>query len=246
MAGRPPAGRVDPILLAAALMAVIDTPLGPIGAHRPLRHVAKGDRLDELAFELPLVGGDEPTATLTVAAIGDLLRTWLPAGDPLVDYPDRLDDPALQADLHGYLAGSIDLVLRVRGDSHDRFVVVDYKTNRLARPDGPLTAWHYRPEAMAAAMAAAHYPLQALMYSVALHRYLRWRLPGYSPPRHLGGVAYLFVRGMCGTGTPVVDGVPTGVFAWTPPAGLISDLSDLFDRGPVTPPRPFDQSTMAG
>ena len=236
VAGRPPAGRVDPIVLAAALTAVIDTPLGPIGAHRPLRHLAKGDRLDELAFELPLVGGDEPTATITPAAIGDLLRTWLPAGDPLVDYPDRLDDPALRADLHGYLAGSIDLVLRVRGDSHDRFVVVDYKTNRLARPDGPLTAWHYRPEAMAAAMAAAHYPLQALMYSVALHRYLRWRLPGYAPERHLGGVAYLFVRGMCGTGTPAVDGAPTGVFAWSPPAGLISDLSDLFDRGPVTAP----------
>ena len=27
------------------------------------------------------------------------------------------------------------------------------------------------------------YPLQALLYSVALHRYLRWRLPGYRPGR---------------------------------------------------------------
>ena len=42
------------------------------------------------------------------------------------------------------------------------------------------------------------YPLQALLYSVALHRYLRWRLPGYRPADHLGGVAYLFVRGMTG------------------------------------------------
>ena len=30
-------------------------------------------------------------------------------------------------------------------------------------------------------MVAAHYPLQALLYAVALHRYLRWRLPGYDP-----------------------------------------------------------------
>ena len=36
-------------------------------------------------------------------------------------------------------------------------------------------------EAMAAEMIGAHYPLQALLYSVALHRYLRWRLPGYTP-----------------------------------------------------------------
>ena len=30
-------------------------------------------------------------------------------------------------------------------------------------------------------MVEAHYPLQALLYSVALHRYLRWRQPGYDP-----------------------------------------------------------------
>ena len=35
-------------------------------------------------------------------------------------------------------------------------------------------------------MAAAHYPLQALLYAVALHRYLRWRLPSYDPDAHLG------------------------------------------------------------
>ena len=48
----------------------------------------------------------------------------------------------------------------------------------------------------------AHYPLQALLYSVALHRLLRWRQPGYDPDRHLGGVLYLFVRGMAGPQTP--------------------------------------------
>ena len=43
-----------------------------------------------------------------------------------------------------------------------------------------------------------HYALQALLYTVALHRFLRWRLPGYDPDTHLAGVAYLFVRGMTG------------------------------------------------
>ena len=61
-----------------------------------------------------------------------------------------------------------------------------------------LTAWHYRPEALAEAMERSHYMLQALLYTVALHRYLRWRLAGYDPERHLAGVLYLFVRGMTG------------------------------------------------
>ncbi len=75
-------------------------------------------------------------------------------------------------------------------------------------------------------MIAAHYPLQALLYSVALHRYLRWRLPGYDPERHLGGVLYLFVRGMCGPDTPgrrrrAVRGVQLGAarrrWSWSCP-----------------------------
>jgi len=78
---------------------------------------------------------------------------------------------------------------------------------------------------------AAHYPLQALLYSAALHRLLRWRQPGYDPERHLGGMAYLFVRGLGGADAPTVDGLPCGVFGWRPPAALVTELSDLLDRG---------------
>jgi exodeoxyribonuclease V beta subunit len=78
-------------------------------------------------------------------------------------------------------------------------------------------------------MAEHHYPLQALLYSVALHRYLRWRVPGYEPSVHLGGAAYLFVRGMTGAGTPTVNGHPHGIFSWCIPAALVAALSDLLD-----------------
>jgi exodeoxyribonuclease V beta subunit len=80
-------------------------------------------------------------------------------------------------------------------------------------------------------MQDGHYPLQALIYAVALHRLLRWRLPDYDPARHLGGVAYLFLRGMTGPQVPRVAGQPCGVFAWQPPAALVTDLSDLLDGG---------------
>ena len=99
--------------------------------------------------------------------------------------------------LRGYLTGSIDAVLRVGPAADPRYLVVDYKTNWLGSRDEPLTAGTTaRPDG--AAMMAAHYPLQALLYCVALHRFLRWRQPGYDPETHLGGVLYLFLRGMCG------------------------------------------------
>ena len=113
-----------------------------------------------------------------------------------------------------------------RGAQH-RYVVVDYKTNKLGDPERPLTALDYTPALMTEAMLHSHYPLQALLYSVVLHRYLRWRLADYDPDRHLGGILYLYVRGMCGPETPVVDGHPCGVFAWRPPAAMVVELSDL-------------------
>ena len=74
---------------------------------------------------------------------------------------------------------------------------------------------------------------QALLYSAVLHRFLRWRVPDYDPAQHLGGVLYLFVRGMCGADTPVVDGHPSGVFGWQPPSSLVAALSNLLDAGRV-------------
>ncbi len=222
----------DPGVVAAGLSAALRTPRGPLLGGTRLCDIGRADRLDELGFELPLAGGDEPSGRLTLAAIAELLRGHLAPGDPLRGYAARLDDPALRQDVRGYLTGSIDAVLRVHGDDGAaRYAIADYKTNWLAGPGEELTAWHHRPAALAAEMGHRHYGLQALLYAVALHRYLRWRLPAYDPDRHIAGVLYLFLRGMTGPATPVVDGAVCGVFAWRPPAALIEALSDVFDRG---------------
>ncbi len=209
---------IDPDELARALVAVLRTPVDPVA----LADIRSRDRLNELEFELPLAGGDDPVAhRVSVRRIADLLRTHLRADDPFAEYADaieQLDDIALK----GYLTGSIDAVLRTAGP---RFIVVDYKTNRLG--SGDLTVAHYARDRMAEEMARSHYPLQALLYSAALHRYLRWRLPDYDPARHLGGVRYLFVRGMIGPATPP----GFGVFDWDPPVELVVALSDLLAGG---------------
>jgi exodeoxyribonuclease V beta subunit len=185
------------------LQAALATPLGdPFGVS--LGEVAVADRLDELEFELPLAGGDEATGEVTLDRVAAVL------GDELAGYGARLGDPGLRSALRGFLTGSLDLVARLPGD---RFAIFDYKTNALDSFD---------PDALAAEMHRRHYGLQALLYAVALHRYLRWRLPGYDPGRHLAGVGYLFLRGM--------DGTPgAGVFAWTPAADTIERLGDVLD-----------------
>ena len=245
---------LDPEDLADALVDVCDTPLGPLAQGVTLRQIGRADRLCELDFELPLGGGDlrrDPVVDVTGgsaaggppgsesgarpgsatgARLGDLvplLRAHLPAGDPVRGWADVLDTSPELAEqaLRGYLTGSVDVVLRTGG----RYLVVDYKTNWLGRPEEPLTAADYRPEKLAEAMGHSSYPLQALLYAVVAHRFLRWRLPGYRPERHLGGVLYLYVRGMCGPDTPVVDGHPCGVFSWRPPVALVTAVSDLLD-----------------
>lgn len=92
-----------------------------------------------------------------------------------------------QHDLNGLMNGKIDLVFEHRG----RFHVLDYKTNRAG--DGRLLSG-YAPQRLEAIMAQHHYPFQALLYTLALERYLRQRLRDYQRARHLGHTIYLFVR----------------------------------------------------
>ena len=219
--------------LATAMLPMHDTPLGPLAGGHTLRQIGLHDRMREMDFEFPLAGGDlrGSAPEIRLAHVGELLGQHLATDDPLAPYTDRLKGTALGGQpLKGYLSGSVDAVLRIG----DRYIVVDYKTNWLGdQNQQPLTAADYARPRLTEAMLHSDYPLQALLYSVVLHRFLRWRLPGYLPDTHLGGVMYLFLRGMCGPDTPVVDGHPAGVFSWHPPTSLITSMSDLLDAGRV-------------
>ncbi len=218
-ATRFPVAGVTPEALAVGMLPSLLTPLGKLTDGLPLAGIPVPDRLSELNFEFALGNAGSRT---TLAAVADLLARWLPADDPLAGYPAELAQPQLAGQaLRGFLTGSIDSVLRIHSGEEPRFVVVDYKTNRLGPAE--LTLDHYDEPAMVAEMVRTHYPLQAILYCVALHRFLAARLPDYDPARHLGGVGYLFVRGMGGR----TAGDGKGVFSWFPPAGLVTELSDL-------------------
>jgi exodeoxyribonuclease V beta subunit len=217
-------------LLVEGLLAAIDTPLGPVGDGIRLSEVGTGDRLTELSFDLRLADG----ATMaSVRDIGAAMLAHLHPSDPLHGWAVDLAAGAIDVELAGHLTGSIDLIFRVTGDGgNQRYVVADYKTNALHRRGVPARPGDYGPTRLAEAMADHHYPLQAMLYSVALHRYLRWRLVGYRPDQHLGGIAYLFLRGMTGAEPAPTAEIPTGVFTWSIPPGLVVELSDLLDGQP--------------
>jgi exodeoxyribonuclease V beta subunit len=214
----------DPERIASGLALALETPLGGELGGLSLRGIQRRDRLDELAFELPLAGGEDPTGQLGLDSVAAVLRRHLPAGDQFADYAERLGEPSLTGVLRGYLTGSIDLLLRIpRPGGGSGFMLVDYKTNWLAGPEVELRAEHYRPAALIAEMQRAHYVLQAILYAVAAHRFLRWRVASYDPATDLLGVRYLFLRGMLGAARP------GGVLAWRPPPQLVEELSDVLD-----------------
>jgi exodeoxyribonuclease V beta subunit len=125
---------------------------------------------------------------------------------------DSARRPALQAaQVNGMLKGFIDLVFRHAG----RYYILDYKSNHLG--DSPED---YGPAALAAAMLEHRYDLQFVLYTLALHRLLKARQPEYDYDRHVGGVVYLFLRG--------VDHTGRGVYGDRPPRALIERLDTAF------------------
>ena len=176
-----------------------------------LAALPRSDRLVELAFSLPAGG-------ITAASLND----WLRAHDYV---QPRLAFPAMS----GYLKGFIDLVFRHSG----RYYILDWKSNHLG-----YTAADYRPESLATVMNGHGYHLQYLLYSVAMQRYLRHRLPHYEYARHFGGVLYLFIRGMRANwqALPGDEGSTFGVYQHRPSAAVLDDLDALLTRSsPGTP-----------
>ena len=114
-------------------------------------------------------------------------------GATTLDFLDLLHRHGLVADRHdfgvwtqlsGLMNGKVDLTYRYAG----RVYVMDYKSNDLPA---------YDQATLARTMASSEYDLQALLYTLAVHRWMRLRLgAGYDYDRDFGGVRYVFCRGL--------------------------------------------------
>lgn len=97
----------------------------------------------------------------------------------------------------GFLNGFIDLIFEHEG----KYYILDWKSNDLGN-----SLSNYTHERLDEAMTNSNYHLQYLIYSVALHRYLKLVLgDSFNYDQHMGGVYYLFLRGLR-------SGKPSGVF----------------------------------
>ncbi|QIO04767.1 UvrD-helicase domain-containing protein [Acinetobacter shaoyimingii] len=117
----------------------------------------------------------------------------------------------LEANSARYLKGEIDLVFF----DGQRYHIADYKSNFLGTQQQ-----HYNSEAIQESMSHASYWLQAALYLVALHRYLKIQLEDYEISRDLGGASYLYLRGMNGQ-------AGQGYFYWQPETEFILRLDAI-------------------
>ena len=188
--------------VAEMMSKVLATPLDGRGLN--LGGVSAADRLDEMEFHYPVqLDGAELAGLLNA-------RGYSSAADIISSGRG-----------HAYMRGFVDLVFRHQG----RFFVVDYKSNRLGD-----SASAYQSDRLGQIMAAEGYTLQYLLYTLALHRYLRNRLRAYDYAENFGGVHYLFLRGMSPD-----EPAGLGVYSDMPPQDLVESM-DLLLKGKTDEP----------
>lgn len=185
-------------------LAGLALPLGPGGVR--LSELRPGQCRREVPF---LIRAKRPDGR----AFSEILSSCAPC--PQLDFLG----PALERLVHAvptrFMAGAIDFIGCVRG----RYHIIDWKSNRL----GP--GYHaYTRGNVNRAMQEAFYPLQAILYGIALHRHLKVRLAGYDPQLHLGGAHYVFLRGL--------EGPHPEESVWSLPydVEMIDKLEALFDH----------------
>ena len=209
--------------LAQGLVDSLDTSLDPFIPGFKFTDLDERDRLAEMDFHFSLAMPEVSAEDIALAAAED-------ESSMFAEYFGQLAEK-WRADggrgIAGLLTGSIDVLFRVKSGERYKYFVVDYKSNRLHNPVGKVPHAAYEVESMKKAMEDHHYPLQAMFYCVALHRFLSMRVSDYDIERDLGGAGYLFVRGMVGSQTPLSNGTRNGVLAWRPSVESILKVNAL-------------------
>ena len=192
---------------------VLATPLPAMPSAFCLNRLKAQDGVKEMPFGFPL-------RAVEARQLGAAFNHHPP---PLFD--DILGDGLKKLDFSisgGYLRGFIDLVFRFQG----RYYLLDWKSNHLGARYAD-----YNPLRIRAVMAEEYYFLQYHLYVLALDRFLRLRLPGYTYANDFGGVYYLFIRGM-----HPESGPGGGIFFDRPERGLVEALRSQLVKSGVDHP----------
>jgi exodeoxyribonuclease V beta subunit len=177
---------------------ILEHPLAPV-TYPDLRlsQLTPEQKKVEMQFFIPMT-------LIDAASVNQLIAHY----DPLSAKAGALQFNQVQ----GMLKGFIDLTFEYQG----QYFVLDYKSNYLGD-----NLQDYGEQAMADAIVEHRYDFQYQLYTLALHRLLKSRLPDYDYDVHIGGVFYTFLRGMQGTAN-------AGCFFTKPAFELIDKLDKLF------------------
>ena len=201
------------------ILAVLEAPLLASDPSFRLKGVDFSRRRSELQFSLG-VGFDGNGRVQRQVSPQELAELLTPAATGLTDgYPASVRQLSFSP-MAGYLRGYIDLVFEHQG----RTYVVDYKSTSVSD-----SIAGFSPERIAHAVASNHYALQTVLYSLVVHRYLRWRKSEYDYDRDFGGTLVVFLRGVCPTRPP-----GHSVHFHRAPRSAIDALDSLFSGSGVT------------
>jgi len=168
------------------LEQVLSAPLkvGPSACDFSLSSLKQEQTLREVEFYFPL----ENSSVVKLLALLNDHRTRVRS---FASDNKRAFLPNLSS-LKGMMHGFIDLVFEHDG----KYYVADYKSTYLG---GNITS--YQHATLYQDIISHNYDLQYLIYSLALHRYLKSSIADYRVEQHFGGVFYFYLRGMNTSGT---------------------------------------------
>lgn len=163
-----------------------------------------------------------------MAALNNIVRSKEYAEDKYVGNLYHLigelkDEQVITAkDVQGFMTGSLDLFFEHDG----KYYVADYKSNIIT--ENRNKPGLYNREAMQRTIYDSHYDFQYVIYTVAMHRFLKHKLgDSYDYDTHIGGIYYLFLRGMRGENSEINGSVP-GVYYVRLPRELVEKADQFF------------------
>ena len=171
---------------------IINTPLGNNLKNIKLVDIPENKIIKELKYNLSLTDNDKIIKSQDLAKCF-LIDSHYEFG---MDYAERIK--RLDIYSKGFHTGCIDCIIPVGESIEDcKWWIIDWKSNFISQNDITESfPYNYNYSTMKEEMYKHHYPLQAHLYLLALHRFLKWRLSNYSPKKSLGGYIYIFLRGV--------------------------------------------------
>ncbi len=170
-----------------------------------LNSITMQQRISELEFHIPVPANRDLKEGLKQKKLSAPIKGMLESGEFILK--------------RGYLNGFIDLIFESAG----KYYLVDWKSNHLgSNPE------NYTQGKLEEVMLEDGYTLQYHLYTLALHRHLKSTLSDYEYEKDMGGVFYLFLRGMNHHDHP-----GSGVYFDRPDGSTIAWLESLFFPGEV-------------